>query len=56
MKKKALLFSLTVLLMAGVIFAQEGRGGGRLMGEVVDERGKALEGAKIKLAYVAYKY
>ena len=56
MKKKALLFSLTVLLMAGVIFAQEGRGGGRLMGEVVDESGKALEGAKIKLAYVEYKY
>lgn len=47
-----------IMLMAAATFiqAQEGRGGGRLTGTVVDEKGDAIEGATVTLKYVEFNY
>ena len=38
------------------LYSQEGRGSGRLIGEVVDNDKKPLEGVKISLEYINYNY
>ena len=40
-------FTLALVLMAGVAWAQDWRGTGRLMGKVVDEQGKPLDGVVV---------
>jgi tetratricopeptide (TPR) repeat protein len=46
-----------LLLAAAItIQAQEGRGGGRLTGTVMDENGSALEGATVTLKYMEFNY
>ena len=47
--------AVTLLLVAAIALqAQEGRGGGRLTGTIVDEDGKALESATITLKYMEF--
>lgn len=43
--------TLTLMLMATSAWAQEWRGSGRLMGKVVDEQGKALEGVTVRASF-----
>jgi tetratricopeptide (TPR) repeat protein len=46
---------LLILTLSGLeVYSQEGRGSGRLMGTVVDEAGKPVEGALITLEYVRF--
>jgi tetratricopeptide (TPR) repeat protein len=47
--KKALIIALTLVLAAGVLAAQDFRGKGRVAGIVLDEGGKPIEGARVKL-------
>ncbi len=53
--EKKLLIMVIGILMIGILssglYAQEGRGNGRLMGEVVDSKGKPLADVKITLEY-----
>jgi Flp pilus assembly protein TadD len=50
--------ALAIMLLAAAMFiqAQEGRGGGRLTGTVVDEKGDAIEGATVTLKYIEFNY
>jgi tetratricopeptide (TPR) repeat protein len=43
---------LVILLAAGLVFAQAGRGTGHLKGVVTDQNGKPLEGAQVILTYM----
>jgi tetratricopeptide (TPR) repeat protein len=47
--KKALILSLTVILAAGLLAAQDYRGKGRVSGIVLDQDNKPLEGVRVKL-------
>ncbi len=47
-------FTVALILVATGVFAQEWRGPGRLMGTVVDEQGKGLEGVIVHASLPAY--
>ncbi len=47
-------FTVAALLVATVTWAQDWRGNGRLMGKVVDEQGKALEGVIVSASLPAF--
>lgn len=50
--KRILIFMMAALILAGLLFAQEYKGKGRVMGVVTDEQGHPLEGVIVKLFYV----